>query len=45
MANGVRFFAALYWKIDQCAERAAPNPYCYQAEPNGLLDGVLAGSG
>lgn len=27
MANGVRFFAPPYWKIEQCAERAAPNPY------------------
>jgi len=22
MANGVRFFAPPYWKIDQCAKRA-----------------------
>ena len=27
MANGVRFFAPPYWKIDQCAKRAASNPY------------------
>ena len=27
MANGVRFFAPPYWKIDQCAKRASPNPY------------------
>jgi type IV secretion system protein VirD4 len=27
MANGVRFFAPPYWKIDQCTERAARNPY------------------
>jgi type IV secretion system protein VirD4 len=27
MANGVRFFAPPYWKIEQCAKRAAPNPY------------------
>ena len=31
MANGVRFFAPPYWKIEQCAKRAAPNPY-YQAK-------------
>jgi type IV secretion system protein VirD4 len=27
MANGVRFFAPPYWKIEQCAKRASPNPY------------------
>lgn len=27
MANGVRFFAPPYWKIDQCAGRAGRNPY------------------
>lgn len=27
MANGVRFFAPPYWKIEQAAKRAAPNPY------------------
>jgi hypothetical protein len=27
MANGVRFFAPPYWKIEQCAGRAARNPY------------------
>jgi type IV secretion system protein VirD4 len=27
MANGVRFFAPPYWKIEQCAKRAARNPY------------------
>ena len=27
MANGVRFFAPPYWKIDQAAKRAARNPY------------------
>lgn len=27
MANGVRFFAPPYWKIEQCAKRAAANPY------------------
>jgi type IV secretion system protein VirD4 len=27
MANGVRFFAPPYWKIDSCAKRAARNPY------------------
>jgi type IV secretion system protein VirD4 len=27
MANGVRFFAPPYWKIQQCAERARRNPY------------------
>lgn len=27
MANGVRFFAPPYWKIEQCAKRAATNPY------------------
>jgi type IV secretion system protein VirD4 len=27
MANGVRFFAPPYWKIEQCAKRAAKNPY------------------
>jgi hypothetical protein len=27
MANGVRFFAPPYWKIEQCAKRAASNPY------------------
>ena len=27
MANGVRFFAPPYWKIDQTAKRAATNPY------------------
>jgi hypothetical protein len=27
MANGVRFFAPPYWKIEQCAKRAAPSPY------------------
>jgi type IV secretion system protein VirD4 len=27
MSNGVRFFAPPYWKIEQCAKRAAPNPY------------------
>jgi type IV secretion system protein VirD4 len=27
MANGVRFFAPPHWKIDQCAKRAAKNPY------------------
>ena len=27
MANGVRYFAPPYWKIDTCAERAASNPY------------------
>ena len=26
-ANSVRFFAPPYWKIEQCAKRAAPNPY------------------
>ena len=30
MANGVRFFAPPYWKIDACARRAARNPY-YEA--------------
>ena len=27
MANSTRFFAPPYWKIDQCAKRAAKNPY------------------
>src|ERR1700685_2009826 len=27
MANGVRFFAPPYWKIDTCVKHAAPNPY------------------
>src|SRR5271165_1813676 len=27
MANGVRFFAPPYWKIEQCAGRAGRNPY------------------
>jgi type IV secretion system protein VirD4 len=27
MANGVRFFAPPYWKIDACAQRAGRNPY------------------
>jgi type IV secretion system protein VirD4 len=27
MADGVRFFLPPYWKIEQCAKRAAPNPY------------------
>jgi type IV secretion system protein VirD4 len=27
MANGVRFFAPPYWKIEQCARRATHNPY------------------
>lgn len=27
MANGVRFFAPPYWKIDACARRAGKNPY------------------
>ena len=27
MANGVRFFAPSYWKIEQAAKRAAKNPY------------------
>ena len=27
MANGVRFFAPPYWKIDAGGERAARNPY------------------
>jgi type IV secretion system protein VirD4 len=27
MANGVRFFAPPYWKIEQCMKRAATNPY------------------
>ena len=27
MANGVRFFAPPYWKIEQSAKRAATNPY------------------
>jgi len=27
MANGVRFFAPPYWKIEQCVQRAATNPY------------------
>ena len=27
MANSTRFFAPPYWKIDQCAKRAARNPY------------------
>ena len=27
MANGVRFFAPPYWKIEQCAKRAGRNPY------------------
>jgi type IV secretion system protein VirD4 len=27
MANGVRFFAPPYWKIDRCAKRARRNPY------------------
>ena len=27
MANGVRFFAPPYWKIEQAAKRAANNPY------------------
>jgi type IV secretion system protein VirD4 len=27
MANGVRFFAPPYWKIEQAANRAARNPY------------------
>jgi type IV secretion system protein VirD4 len=30
MANGVRFFAPPYWKIEQAAKRAAKNPY-YEA--------------
>jgi hypothetical protein len=30
MANGVRFFAPPYWKIEQAAKRAARNPY-YEA--------------
>ena len=32
MANDVRFFAPPYWKIDQCAERAARDPPCPWAE-------------
>jgi hypothetical protein len=31
-ANDVRFFAPPYWKIDQCAERAARDPRCPWAE-------------
>jgi hypothetical protein len=27
MANGVRFFAPPYWKIEQAAKRAGRNPY------------------
>jgi type IV secretion system protein VirD4 len=27
MANGVRFFAPPYWKIESCVKRAAKNPY------------------
>jgi frataxin-like iron-binding protein CyaY len=27
MANGVRFFAPPYWKIEAAAKRAARNPY------------------
>ncbi len=27
MANGVRFFAPPYWKIDQCQQRARKSPY------------------
>lgn len=27
MANSTRFFGPPYWKIDQCAKRAATNPY------------------
>jgi type IV secretion system protein VirD4 len=27
MANGVRYFAPPYWKIEQAAKRAVPNPY------------------
>jgi type IV secretion system protein VirD4 len=27
MANSTRFFAPPYWKIEQCAKRAAKNPY------------------
>jgi type IV secretion system protein VirD4 len=27
MANGVRFFAPPYWKIESCVKRAARNPY------------------
>lgn len=27
MANGVRFFAPPFWKIEQAAKRAARNPY------------------
>ncbi len=27
MANGVRFFAPPYWKIDACKQRAGRNPY------------------
>jgi type IV secretion system protein VirD4 len=27
MANGVRFFAPPYWKIDACAAHAGRNPY------------------
>jgi hypothetical protein len=34
MANGVRFFAPPYWKIEQCAGRAARNPY-YQEQSAG----------
>jgi hypothetical protein len=30
-ANGVRFFAPPYWKIEQCAKRVAANPY-YRGE-------------
>ena len=26
MATGVRFFPSSYWKIEQCAKRAATNP-------------------
>jgi type IV secretion system protein VirD4 len=27
LSNGVRFFAPPYWKIEQCVQRAARNPY------------------
>ena len=36
MANGVRFFAPPYWKIEQAAKRAARNPY-YEGGMSGDL--------
>ena len=36
MANGVRFFAPPYWKIDACKQRAGRNPY-YEGEVGRLF--------